>query len=133
MQIQISWVLQKPTDLDLHCLQRQGTSGFSRTMVNTLRTFSANFTRETTFVSSCLLFCSPTLSEENARTKEGKNSSLKSVVCLFQKGVYCKSNEFSLLVLKVFCLSSEKRSIVKRKEFFPTTRSKFFPFVVDPL
>ena len=27
MQIQISWHLQKPTDLDLHCLQRQDTSG----------------------------------------------------------------------------------------------------------
>ena len=24
MQIQISWLLQKPTDLDLHCLQRSG-------------------------------------------------------------------------------------------------------------
>ena len=24
---------QKPTDLDLHCLQRQGTSGFSMTRV----------------------------------------------------------------------------------------------------
>ena len=33
MQIQISWLLQKPTDLDLHCLQRQGISGFSRTTV----------------------------------------------------------------------------------------------------
>ena len=36
MQIQI----QKPTDLDLHCLQRQGISGlsgFSRTRVNTAR------------------------------------------------------------------------------------------------
>ena len=31
MQIQISW--QKPTDLDLQCLQRQGISGFSRTRV----------------------------------------------------------------------------------------------------
>ena len=31
MQIQISWHLKKPTDLDLHCLQRQGISGFSRT------------------------------------------------------------------------------------------------------
>ena len=27
MQIQISWLLQKPTDLDLHCLQRQDISG----------------------------------------------------------------------------------------------------------
>ena len=33
MEIQISWFLQKPTDLDLHCLQRQGISGFSRTRV----------------------------------------------------------------------------------------------------
>ena len=33
VQIQISWLLQKPTDLDLHCLQSQGISGFSRTRV----------------------------------------------------------------------------------------------------
>ena len=33
VQIQISWLLQKPADLDLHCLQRQGISGFSRTRV----------------------------------------------------------------------------------------------------
>ena len=32
MQIQISWLLQ-PTYLDLHCLQRQGISGLSRTRV----------------------------------------------------------------------------------------------------
>ena len=36
MQIQISWLFQKPTDLDLHCFQRQGISGFSRTSVNVL-------------------------------------------------------------------------------------------------
>ena len=34
MQIRISWLLQKPTDLDLHCLQRQYISGFSMTRVN---------------------------------------------------------------------------------------------------
>ena len=33
MQIQVSWLLQKPTDLDLHCLQRQAISRFSRTRV----------------------------------------------------------------------------------------------------
>ena len=33
VQIQISWLLQKPIDLDLHCLQRQGMSGYSRTRV----------------------------------------------------------------------------------------------------
>ena len=38
VQIQISWLLQKPTDLDLHCFQRQGISGFSRTRVNPLYT-----------------------------------------------------------------------------------------------
>ena len=36
VQIQISWLLQKPTDLDLHYLQRQGISGFSRTRVNSM-------------------------------------------------------------------------------------------------
>ena len=34
VQIWISWHLQKPIDLDLHCLQRQGISRFSRTRVN---------------------------------------------------------------------------------------------------
>ena len=33
VQIQISWLLKKPTDLDLHCLQRQGMSGTIRTRV----------------------------------------------------------------------------------------------------
>ena len=37
MQIQISWLLQKPTDLERHCLHRQGISGFSRTRVKTDR------------------------------------------------------------------------------------------------
>ena len=36
VQIQISWLLQKPTDLDLHCLQKQGISGFSMTRVKCL-------------------------------------------------------------------------------------------------
>ena len=40
VQIQISWLLQKPTDLDLHCLQRQGISGFSRTRVNLTTSWS---------------------------------------------------------------------------------------------
>ena len=30
-------LLWKPTDLDLHCLQRQGISGFSRTRVKNFR------------------------------------------------------------------------------------------------
>ena len=30
MKIQISWLFQKPTDLDLHCLLRQGMSCSAR-------------------------------------------------------------------------------------------------------
>ena len=33
VKIQTSWLLQKPTDLDLHCLQRQGITEFKRTTV----------------------------------------------------------------------------------------------------
>ena len=39
--IQIRWLLQKPTDLDLHCLQRQGISRFRRTRVKYVITLSA--------------------------------------------------------------------------------------------
>ena len=42
MQIQISWLLQKPTDLDLHCLQMQGISGFSRTRVKSKIKYTCN-------------------------------------------------------------------------------------------
>ena len=42
VQIQISWFLQKPTDLDLYCLQRQDISGFSRTRVNKFAEWMAN-------------------------------------------------------------------------------------------
>ena len=36
----------KPTDLDLHCLQRQGISGFSRTKVNDRSTLFMSSLRE---------------------------------------------------------------------------------------
>ena len=34
-----SWLLKKPTDLDLHCLQRQGISGINRTRVKIVNVF----------------------------------------------------------------------------------------------
>ena len=34
MQIQISWLRQKPTDLDLYCLLRQGMSCLAREGLN---------------------------------------------------------------------------------------------------
>ena len=43
MPIQISWLLQKPTDLDLHCLQRQDIYGFSRTRVKALKSLKSLF------------------------------------------------------------------------------------------
>ena len=39
MQVQISWLLQKPTDLDLHCLQMQGICGLSRIRLNAIYQF----------------------------------------------------------------------------------------------
>ena len=36
VQIKISGLLLKPTDLDLHCLQKQSISGFSRTRIKTI-------------------------------------------------------------------------------------------------
>ena len=35
VQIQISWLLLTPTDLDLHCLQKKGISGVNRTRHST--------------------------------------------------------------------------------------------------
>ena len=39
--------IQKPTDLDLHCLQRQSISGFSRTRVKTHLYISTELIRDT--------------------------------------------------------------------------------------
>ena len=36
VHIQISWLLRKPTNLELHCLQRHGISGFSKRRVQTI-------------------------------------------------------------------------------------------------
>ena len=54
VQIQISWLLQKPTDLDLHCLQRQGISGFSRTKFKTYYTKDKICTNPFYFRLTCL-------------------------------------------------------------------------------
>ena len=56
VQIQISWLLQKPTDLDLHCLQKQGISGLSRTRVKKVSFCLALYTEvnsQTFVVISC--------------------------------------------------------------------------------
>ena len=42
VQIQISWLLQKPTDLDLHCWQMQDVSGLIRTRVKIKKTATCN-------------------------------------------------------------------------------------------
>ena len=49
VQTQISWLLQKPTDLDLHYLQWQGIIRFSRTRGNSPQKHLCVLTRSTTF------------------------------------------------------------------------------------
>ena len=43
VQIQITWLLQKPSDLDLHCFQQQDIFRFSRTRVNVSELNGWNF------------------------------------------------------------------------------------------
>ena len=52
VQVQISWLFQKPTDLDLYSLQRQGVSGFSRTRVKGIDTLSGEITLSNHFCLS---------------------------------------------------------------------------------
>ena len=47
MQIQVSWLLQKPTDLDFDCLQRQDISRFGRTRINSEMVLILNNKKET--------------------------------------------------------------------------------------
>ena len=70
--------LQKPADLDLHCLQKQGISRFSRTRV-----------------------------KRNGYTFKGGNS-LKIVLPSFWKSVYSKLEKSFFKGSKLFCLNFEK-------------------------
>ena len=65
-------LLQKPTNLDLHCLQKQGISGFSRTRVK--HNFKGNFFQPESsdiFLTSwqkCMLWYSLLMSTHNIKT-----------------------------------------------------------------
>ena len=65
VQIQISWLLQKPTDLDLHCLQRQGISGFSRAKVKAYVVDAHQDFAEKPYVSTMYAFCGEIRHYEN--------------------------------------------------------------------
>ena len=90
-QIQISWLFQKPTDLDLHYLQRQGISGFSRTRVNifilvTFTCFDAVYTTVSAAInteSSCL-FPDPSVPTDSLP------------LCAFSRQYSCKSGQHEL-------------------------------------
>ena len=45
MQIQISWLLKKPTDLDLHCLLSQGMSCSAREELNIVPAHDKNYNK----------------------------------------------------------------------------------------
>ena len=64
VQIQISWLLKKPTDLDLHCLQRQSISGVSRTRDNLLFRGMDTLPREITLMCKCFFSMGVTLDWE---------------------------------------------------------------------
>ena len=55
VQIQISWLLQKQSELDRHCLQRQGLSEFSRTRVKLLSSCLKLSARYQLFSYQCLV------------------------------------------------------------------------------
>ena len=58
VQIQISWLLQKPTDLDLHCLQKQDYPGSAGQGLNENIVFLLTISYQKPFVFSVSVFCS---------------------------------------------------------------------------
>ena len=99
-------LLQKPTDLDLHCLQMQGISGLSRTRVKVvvdLDYYCAYMLQRFLFITIY-------------------NSSL--FLMIDAKGMDTFSEEETLLEL-LFC-SSEKGYTINGKK-----GSKLFPFIAD--
>ena len=58
VQIQICWLLQKPTDLDLHCLQMQGIFGFSRTRIKSVCVYVCAGVCLYVFEHACVCVCS---------------------------------------------------------------------------
>ena len=68
MQIQISWLRKKPTDLDLHCLQMQGISGFSRAIYIVLLSLLI-MTNRNQMCEVVLFVCSKMADETNLSSK----------------------------------------------------------------
>ena len=62
MQIQISWLLQKPTDLDLHCLLRQGMSCSAREGLSIVYT-SVEEVQLTSFLAVHIRYMQPLLGD----------------------------------------------------------------------
>ena len=85
MQIQIRWLLQKPTDLDLHCLQRQGIFGFSRTRVKLAKLIQTN----------------PYLSKKK---KKRKNSILRLIITKITLKI-CKGTQENYININMIILS----------------------------
>ena len=63
---------QKPTDLDLHCSQMRGISGFSKTRVKgaeQIWQISFHLLQQATSVTSCLLSCTTNPLEKGSTLK----------------------------------------------------------------
>ena len=109
MQIQISWLLQKPTDLDLHCLLKQAISGVSRSRVRVRR-----------------MTCFPSLKGYTYQFKGTGYTSGRFSASLCKADNLC-GILFDFLHPCPYC----KGVYCKWKEFAPN-ESEFFPFRVDP-
>ena len=104
MQIQISWLLKKLTDLDLHCLQRQGISGSAgQGLINKIQAVIHVYSRHSTFPKYCLFAFPYTVSSDKGSFLKGKKASklifFPFPVDLFQKGG--KINVYRVTSLKL--------------------------------
>ena len=97
MQIQISWLLQKPTDLDLHSLLRRGMSCSAREGLK-MFVLILSMSCKKPFVFSASVLCSQIFTTKlNLRSKIGLAYAISTVNLIFGK----------ILFENIFCFSSD--------------------------
>ena len=118
MQIQISWLLQKPTDLDLHCLLRQGMPCSAREglrKLDKLGRYSAIFYKGDNF---CGFPAHQAPSEWNLLQRKQSICFQEEQILYFLRHLFRKEKKTILTDLST---SKENNQSVSRK-------SKFFSF-----
>ena len=148
MQIQISSLLQKPTDLDLHSLQRPGISGFSRTRVKywDRETWANSIEPNQMYAAECSIWSGSTLFATHPAPFTGskidffKDKYGKELRCPITKGIYSwlslsrprLSRITAYLEVKIWSLPIHENLTTDgkycRKEEKLLLRSNFSPF-----